>query len=449
MADWEMIAKSLSEAGKSAAMGLIDRNRQKLADYYDQQKEERGNRMEQIRFERDRAARMLDEKELMKARNDIDLANWRIKMEDEADLKKWGEDPALHKYADDLLMKADTFGDADARKQYVGLGKVLSSIKAGKLEKELDADEQAALAGLQPDMQSSLKSAIQANQTKRLQNTQAETMIKYYYWLMDPKQKAAEWAKLSWQEKMDLKDKRTEIYGLINAREQDKDFMFGREQAMKAGINPNMDPRSNPNWESLTSGPKAKPEQAQILLSYLDRWKQVAALKNILGEINEGLYEMDPTTDPERYLRDLKSAEDRAKGIFPLPQTDEKRKGMIEMATAGMNAPAPAEKPVWKKFFGDTIGGFFKSTFLDVRENFQHHEEYDDFRKMAGERYGLDKKQVRNIKLLTNPTATVSSLKDDIGTVFYDPHRGILVEIVEDPMRIGEVNLVPLQEVKK
>jgi len=186
------------------------------------------------------------------------------------------------------------------------------------METALDDKSKRALAALPIDLQSSLKNALQTNYAKDLQNKEIEVMIKYHWWLMDPKKKEIEWARLSFDQLMKMKEDRTKLYDLIQQREADKEYMFGRQAAIKAGIDPNDDPRNNPNWTTLTTDPKSK--DASLLLSYFERWKQIAALKGLLMEMNEGLYRLDPkNTDPDRYLRELDEAENRRQGIAPLP----------------------------------------------------------------------------------------------------------------------------------
>lgn len=447
MADWDQIAKSLSEAGKTAAMGLVDRNRMKVEDFYQKAQEQRANEIEQIRFERNRAAEMADRQKLMKEEAEITERFAKIRHDDEADLTNWLESPDLHEHADNLKMKADTFADEGARKELDGLGRLVGAIKEGKLEKELDEDMSTALKNLPPSMSTNLRATIGENYKKKLLNNQAEQMYRYYEWMMKDKDKELEWSRLTFDQIMKMRADREGLYTLIGEIEKDEKYLIGRQKAIEFGINPLDDPKNFPQWNELISNPKNK--NASILMGYEERWKRIAGLKGLLLEMNEGLYRRDPMgTDPERYLRDLSAAENRKAGVFPLPPNDPKRQAMIESVVPKAE-PAKGPSGAAHKLFVDTVyEKGIKSLFLNIREGIQHDDEFEKFKKQMKSTYG-DTVNPKDVKLLVNRGGLIAAGKETIGTIFYDPHTKMLVEVVADPMDPSKIGLVPLQPIGK
>ena len=434
MADWDQIAKSLSEAGKTAAMGLVDRNRMKVEDYYNRAQEQRANEVEQIRFERNRAAEMADRQKLMKEDYDFRDAFEKKKARDDAELKKYMSDPGLQDHAKNLELKYAAFNDPETKAELDGFGELMGALNEGKLEAQLTPNMKKTLDNMDPGLSQTLRGAIASNYKQKLANDLTLEMIENYRWLRDPKSKEVAMRSLTYEQINKMRDDKERLYNAIANGEKEEKYIVGRQKAIELGIDPFDDPKNSPIWNEVVKNPKNK--NSSIMQAYEESWRLIAGLKGMLFLLDQSLYQMDPRgTDPVRYMRELAAEEKRAAGIVDVPEVTEEE----------LPAPPPPQPPgAAHKVFVDTVyEKGIKSLFLNIKEGIVHGEEFDKFKKQMKDTYG-DTVKVKDVQLLTNRDGLRTAGKEIIGNIFYDPDKKILVKVVANPYDPTKVMLEPL-----
>lgn len=452
MADWEMIAKGISDAGRTFALGLQDQNERRLQQKYQIEQEDRAAKAEQVVFERNRAAQMADTKELAQDAAVRNAHFAKVEREDIANLALWDNDPNLRDYVENVGMAADTFGDRVQRQIYVGVNKLRDKIRSGRIEKELDKEESFALENLPAGLKSTLHEALLKNISLRDQHDSTRKLIEYYDWQMSREKTDAESLRLSYGQYKDANDWRMEMFKNITALEVEPTYQAGRQKAMeKYGIDPNQDPTKNPQWDKLIG--KGGPD-ANLLMSYADRWRSIAYQKKMLADINEKIYIMNPMSDPDRYMRELSEAEllrQYPSGRVPPPVADPKRAFLKNLTQYGEVTPdatiplgeKPYEtRPVWKRMFTRVVGSKVPQTLENLVGGIFTYEEVRGFKKEMLDKYGIP--EGTKIDIAFVPKAVSSYTKRDIGSIFYDPNEDKVRRLEENPASPSGLGFVEL-----
>lgn len=439
MADWDMIAKSISEAGKTFALGLENRNRMKEEDYYRKAQEQRAIQLEQIQFERNRAAEMADRQKLMKEDAEIRQAFEDTKRHNDADLLNFANSPDLVKHVDNLETNYMAYKDPEVKKEIDGLGKLMKALNSGALESELDDEMKTALDKLPAPMRAPLGTLIASNYKQKLANQLAYEQIENLKWLRNKKTADDAMARFSIEQINKLRGDKDELYKSISTLENLDKFVLGRQKATELGIDPMVDPKTSPIWNEVVQNPKNK--NSSLMQSYEATWRVIAGLKGSLFLLDQKLYQYDPMgTDPVRYMKELAIAEKKARGIVDVPEVYEE----------DIPAPPPPQPPgAAHKLFVDTVyekGA--KPLFLKIKESFQHAGEFEKFTHDMKKTYG-DKIKPNDVTMLTDEQGLLWAGRETIGTIFYDPHKKMLVKVVADPYDPTKIALEPIAPIVK
>lgn len=445
MADWEMIAKGLSAAGKTFATSLENMNQMRMRETYDINAENRAKDREQALFERNRAAEMAD----YRTRQEEDAKRRELfakrEREDIAELALWDNDPNLRSYVETIGRAADTFGDPVQRRIFNGVNKLRNKVRAGAIEGELDQEEQLALDNLPPQLGSTLNSAILKNQAARDQHLQSKKMLEYYTWLMKDRDTQVEKLKLTYGQFKDANDYRMKLFEHINKLETEETFLDGRQHAMsKYGIDPNQDPDKFPEWEKII-GKGGK--DATLLMAYADRWRQIAVFKKMLYDVNEQMFRLDPTSDPQRMFEMIAEKElGKKMGPYyqePIPPGEERFPPPI----VPLGIVPHDKRPAWQRVFSRIVGSEVPQTLKNIVGGIFTNEETRSFYKHMEKKYGIPPNAGVDIAF-SRAALTKLDRDRDIGRLFYDVNSDKVYRIessADSPSGIGVEEIVPLK----
>jgi hypothetical protein len=99
-------------------------------------------------------------------------------------------------------------------------------------------------------------------------------------------------------------------------------------------------------------------------------------------------------------------------------------------------------------FVDKVYEGGIKPLFLRVKESFQHEGEFKKFTHEMKKMYG-DTINPKDVTMITDQQGLLRAGKETVGTIFYDPHKKILVRVIADPYDPTKIALEPIAPIVK